>query len=287
MPAAKPFTITVLLVDGTPDGLRLIYRSNWNGLGVDFARADWPSVRKRPEFTNPGVYVLSGVDAGPQIYVGEADPLEARLNQHYGGPLDFWTRATAFISQGGHLNKAIIEYLEAHLYELAATAKRADLKNGNKPSMPSLSPGVEAEAAGFLEEMLPIYPLLGVSAFEVSNVAESSSKNPRLTIGRSGIVAWGRDDPSGFTVEAGSQARLNEQPSIPAHVSVLREKLTADGVLVPTGTHLKLTQDYVFSSPSTAAGLLLGRSANGRTEWHDDLGTTLKQIQAASAATSP
>ncbi len=42
-----------------------------------------------------------------------------------------------------------------------------------------------------------------------------------------------------------------------------------------------MTQDYIFNSPSTAAGVLLGRSANGRLEWQDAAGRTLKDIQEA------
>jgi hypothetical protein len=45
---------------------------------------------------------------------------------------------------------------------------------------------------------------------------------------------------------------------------------------------LKLAQDYTFDSPSTAAGVLLGRSANGRIEWKDQTGKTLKDIQASA-----
>lgn len=41
----------------------------------------------------------------------------------------------------------------------------------------------------------------------------------------------------------------------------------------------RLTQDYTFNSPSTAAGVLLGRSANGRIEWKDVKGRSLKEIQ--------
>lgn len=42
---------------------------------------------------------------------------------------------------------------------------------------------------------------------------------------------------------------------------------------------LTLTQDYEFSSPSQAAAMLLARSANGRTEWKDAKGVTLKEHQ--------
>jgi hypothetical protein len=36
----------------------------------------------------------------------------------------------------------------------------------------------------------------------------------------------------------------------------------------------------ILDSPSTAAGVLLGRSANGRIEWKDERGVSLKQLQS-------
>ena len=45
-----------------------------------------------------------------------------------------------------------------------------------------------------------------------------------------------------------------------------------------------LTQDYVFDSPSSAAAAFLGRPANGRTEWKDNHGKTLKELQAQALA---
>ena len=42
--------------------------------------------------------------------------------------------------------------------------------------------------------------------------------------------------------------------------------------------------DYTFNSPSTAAGVMLGRSANGRVEWKDATGRTLKDLQTAASA---
>ena len=49
---------------------------------------------------------------------------------------------------------------------------------------------------------------------------------------------------------------------------------------------LRLTQDYVFSSPSTAAMVLLGRTANGRVEWKRSDGTTLKEMQDSAIDSS-
>ena len=38
-------------------------------------------------------------------------------------------------------------------------------------------------------------------------------------------------------------------------------------------------KDYLFSSPSAAAAVVLGRSANGLTEWKLKNGTTLKEFE--------
>jgi uncharacterized protein DUF4357 len=46
---------------------------------------------------------------------------------------------------------------------------------------------------------------------------------------------------------------------------------------------LRFSQDYTFGSPSTASAIVLGRSSNGRTDWKDASGRTLKQLQEAQA----
>ena len=63
----------------------------------------------------------------------------------------------------------------------------------------------------------------------------------------------------------------------------LRQELIANGVLAPDAAGFRFTQDYVFSSPSTAAAVVLGRSANGRIEWRDSNRQTLKDLQTRAA----
>jgi hypothetical protein len=58
-----------------------------------------------------------------------------------------------------------------------------------------------------------------------------------------------------------------------------RQSLVERGIILPDGDAYKLAQDYTFDSPSTAAGVLLGRSSNGRVEWKDAEGRTLKEMQ--------
>jgi hypothetical protein len=56
-------------------------------------------------------------------------------------------------------------------------------------------------------------------------------------------------------------------------------RLISKSIVSKTDGALKLTQDYTFDSPSSAAGVLLGRTANGRIEWKDSTGKTLKDTQ--------
>ena len=73
-------------------------------------------------------------------------------------------------------------------------------------------------------------------------------------------------------------------PSVHAYLAAARRSLVENGVLRLDGQHYVFTQDYVFGSPSTAAGVVLGRSANGRTEWQTAQLKTLKALQEEAAA---
>ncbi|MEO8034829.1 MAG: DUF4357 domain-containing protein [Acidobacteriota bacterium] len=75
-----------------------------------------------------------------------------------------------------------------------------------------------------------------------------------------------------------------EVPSCHEYLKELRSALIANGVLKIAGDGYVFTQDYVFTSPSTAAGVILGRSSNGRVEWKTKEGKTLKELQEAEAA---
>lgn len=66
----------------------------------------------------------------------------------------------------------------------------------------------------------------------------------------------------------------------------LRSKLREQGVLVAEGQHLRLTQDYLSSSPSTAASVLNGGNTNGRQSWLTEDGRTLKELQEVEVADS-
>src|SRR5581483_1472542 len=172
----RGYSMRIFLAEGSPAGLRLIEKSNWTGLGVVCPRPRFPVVKNRREFERAGVYVLfeqAGASDRSIAYIGEADPIKDRLEKHQ-SQTDFWTVAYFFTSKDGNLNKAHIEYLEYRLYSLAKEANRCRLENGNVPGKPSLSEADEADAAGFLEEMLLCFPVLGVTIFEKAIAAAST-----------------------------------------------------------------------------------------------------------------
>ncbi len=275
----RPFAVRLFLPGGDPDGLKTVEKSNWTGAGLVIPRPLFSETRSRPELKRTGVYVLWGPDEAsqlPRVYVGEGDPIGPRLDQHARSK-DFWTQAIAFTSKDQNLNKAHVQYLESRLIELARAAKRCTLDNGNIPQAPSLSEADSAEAEGFLADMLLCLPVLGYSVFESAPAPIRTAKQYLL---KSRVAkAVGFESTTGFVVRKDSIAAKGEAPSIHVYLQDMRRELIEKGVLVEEGGVYRLTQDYAFNSPSTAAGVMLGRSANGRVEWKTREGRTLKEIQ--------
>lgn len=209
--------------------------------------------------------------------MGEGDPVRPRLEQHH-AKKDFWTWAIFFVPKDTNLNKAHVQHLEARLLQLARDAKRSRPDNRNSAEPPALSEAEQADAESFLADMLSIFPLVGLTAFEKAQTSPTSQRVP-LFIKSKGIEARGYETAQGFPVEIGTGAVLTEAPTIHRYMSETRRQLREQGVLEEVEGHLRFSQDYLFGSPSTAAGIILARTANGRIEWKDSTGKTLRQLQ--------
>ena len=79
-----------------------------------------------------------------------------------------------------------------------------------------------------------------------------------------------------------SRSRNRRQSNNPAEhssaVVALRNKLIADGSLVQKDGFYLFTRDVEFSSPSAAAAVIEGGSANGLIEWRTKDGRVLKEL---------
>ena len=176
MPQA--FTLRVFVPDGDPEGVRLIDRMNWTGLGIVFPRSKWKDIRTREEFERTGVYILTGYGEGdddlPTVYVGQADGVKGRIDSHLKFK-DFWDTGIVFVSNiSGGLNRAHLTWLEYALVTQADKANRCKLDNGNVPQEPAMSEAEKADTQAFLREVLQILPLVGLRVFEVPRAVEVS-----------------------------------------------------------------------------------------------------------------
>lgn len=286
---SRGVSIKMFLADGTPEGLRLIEKSNWTGMGLMCSRTRYLEVRGRDEFTRPGVYLLFGPpssDSSQQtIYIGQADVARERLDHHVRNK-EFWTHVILFSSKDTNLNKAHVQYLESRLIDIAAKARRAAMENGNAPRVPALSEADRADAETFLDEMLLLYPILGITAFEtVEQVEKRGGTILHLTARQTEARAIETDE--GFVVLKGSRGRIDARNSIAPYLVTLRQQLLDSGVLEATGDNLLFTQDWIFESPSTAAGVVVGGDTNGREAWKNEQGQMLKEIQETAIKAIP
>jgi hypothetical protein len=136
----------------------------------------------------------------------------------------------------------------------------------------------------FLERIHQLMPVLGADALvPIGSAPESHAEEQSLVCEIKGLKATGHLTPTGFVVLKGSQAVLKERASSHQYPYTLasRRRLTEDGTLVQDGDHLKFTRDSEFTSPSAAATVIHGGSANGLLSWKTKSGQTLKEIEAA------
>ncbi len=280
MPSA---TIKLFLVHGDPKRLRTAEISNWTGKATAGPRSEFEGVLRREEASKPGVYLLSGIDPDSEraaVYVGEAESVRDRLRTHL--EKDFWNHVVFFTSKDENLTKAHIRYLEGRLIEQARAAGRAVVMNGQS-SGSKLPESDREDMEIFLQRIHQLMPVLGADALlPVGAMPEGLGARRALFCEIKGVRAKGHLTPGGFVILEGSQAVLKERASAHQYPYTLvrRNRLMEEGTLVPEDTHLVFTRDAEFSSPSAAATVVQGGSANGLMAWKDAKGRTLKELES-------
>jgi hypothetical protein len=107
---------------------------------------------------------------------------------------------------------------------------------------------------------------------------------PELQLDVMGRQARGLKSSEGFAVLNGAPAIKEAHRSLEPYYQHIRAELVRLGIFVDRGEYYELTADYLFVSPAMAAGVLLGRSANGRLAWRTADGRTLKSLLDAEAS---
>ncbi len=276
-------TIKLFLIDGEPNGRMTCELSNWTGKAYKIPRIQIKESYSRIDLKSPGVYLLFGKNEEGKniVYIGEAETMIERLKQHV-AQKDFWSEVILFISKDENLNKAHIKYLESRLYEITKKVNRYILANNSTPSKSSISESDIAEMEEFISNIKLLTNTLGHSVFEnlIEKTVLKSTKNNLFYIKAArGTNSKGIPSSDGFIVLKNSELAISTVNSMQKSLINIREKLIADKVIISVNQKLLFLQDFEFSSPSTAAAIVMGRNANGQKEWKLKNGITLKDFE--------
>ncbi|AUM73914.1 GIY-YIG nuclease family protein [Paracoccus jeotgali] len=279
-------TIQLFLVDGKPAGLRKASIHGWTGLLFVSGASAFGELTAREEVDRTGVYILSGPDPDTpgttRVYIGSGNSVAERIKQS-AVKRDFWETAITVTTSDDDLSKGHAEYLEARLIEQTAKAGRVTLDNGTSPDIGRrrLPEADVANMEQFLTSLRIILPVIGLGMLKPQPKAISAKASPTSPSvsnevqfeirHKSGVKATAVEEDGEFVVLEGSEA-LTDMGYVQQSYGGLKEKLIADGVLVPQETpagtgKLRFAKPWSFSSPSAAAAVVLDRNSNGRLEW--------------------
>jgi hypothetical protein len=194
-----------------------------------------------------------------------------------------------------------VKYLESKGILLAQTAKRYLIDNSVQSQLPSLPP---SDRDSMEEFFIYIKLLLGVMghklleekggfistpktleinfpSFEpiIDSVIPDYTQTKELFLNLGGLKANAINTDEGILVRAGSQAAKNVAQGLSSGYKALRDKLIGDGMLKLEGDKYIFQSNQLFSAASPAAAVVVGYSINGRDNWKDIKGRSLKTIE--------
>ena len=278
---SHPQTIQIFLPDGNPRGIKIAEITNRTIKAILFPRNQFEAILRRSELANVGFYFLFGVaDNGHEMaYIGEAEDCAERLKQHQRNK-DFWNYAVVIISQTHAFTKTHVKYLEYVAIQKASETNRYDLDNSAVPNRPHITESMEADAEDCFEIAKVLLSTLGFPLFDsVAREIVATTPGDVYKLKGNGVEAEGSLVDDGFVVFKDSKVKATTVPSCHDCLINLRNELIQSGILVQDGEAYRFTEDYIFSSPSTAGGVILGRSTNGWTKWRNVNGKTLDEMK--------
>lgn len=243
------------------------------------------------ELNKPALYILVNRDKR-QLYVGETDDSLKRLRNHEAK--DFWKEAIVFHSTIDTLSTTEVRWLEAKTYEALKNLGFYDLsENKQVPQEPSLKKNQIYTLEPIFEEAKNYICAAGFDIFlrkkeETAERCKSQAEPVKSAeylfyCKQGGCVAKGYMSGDEFIMLAGSEIRQNIRASITPAFAAQRQAFIVDHCKVQNGV-IMLKHDYTFPSPSYAASMCVGGSANGWTEWKDAEGKTLDEVFRAGQA---
>ena len=293
--AKRSKNINMFLMDGEVTGKIKCTLSNWTGVIYKIPRIQLGDLKSRDEMKQSGIYFLFGRDEDKQkdvTYIGQAttrkngEGILLRIQEHTRDiHADYFNDVIILTTQNNSFGPTEISYLENKFTQLAKEAGRYIVKNGNDPNPGNVTEEKESELDEIVENTLMIIGTLGYRAFVpmTKKVSQDLTDNhstylylKRKTKKSNKVIeATCERTTEGFVVLEGSQVEIMDSPNLPASLKEMRQNLIASRV-IQDGV---LKEKQLFSSPSYAAAFLLGMQTNGRTDWKDQDGRTLKELE--------
>ncbi|MCV7401287.1 GIY-YIG nuclease family protein [Mycobacterium fragae] len=288
-------TIQIYLPSGDPAGLRVASLTTRTVRVFEVPRSLLAEFLKRPEAGQVGVYYLFGSndDEMPQCYIGQSGNVGGRLKQHT-GQKDFWTRAMVAVSLTNEWTATHAAYLEWLSVARATTAGRYVLINSNQASNPFTPEPLEADCQEFIDTVAVLLATLGAPVLEsvkagspqaLGQTSSAAGDSEMLFFRETGCNAKGYLTSEGLLVLAGSRGRPGLMPSAPARIGKQRDMLEGDEVITMSDQELVFQKDHLFSSPSAAGCVLIGRKTNGRNHWRNAKGLSINDLEQLALST--
>ena len=281
---ATPKTIQIFLPGGDPRGIRVAEITTRIVQVIEVPRSLLQDFLKMPESDQVALYFLFGEaeDGSEQkVYLGQTGDLRARLVKH-NKEKEFWERALVLISRTNSLTQTHALFLEWHCLQATRKAARYADENGNSGTKPHTPAPLEADCLEIFETGQILLATLGYPLFDpVAKPAPTTSHTDEVFFCKaSGANGRGLYTQEGFVVLKGSTGRKENVPSfIEKGNHRTRERLVQSGIMRVEGDAVIFTKDHLFRTPSMAAEALLGRTANGWTEWKTKGGKTLDAVK--------
>ena len=271
-------TIQIYLPDGNPRSIKIAEITSRTVQAIFVPRSKLDIAESRSELKSVGVYFLLGdpaQDSKQSLYIGESEDCWTRLLQHNKSK-DFWNNALVIVSKTQYFTKTHIKFLEWFCLTEATKASRFRLENSDTPKKPYTPEPVQADLIDNFDTIKILVSTLGYPLFDE---IKKPSNRELLICQTKEVYAEGEYSEDGLIVFAGSQSKLQTTKSASASIIALRQKLIEDGILKQEDSVYKFTTNYIFASPSTAAAIVLGYSANGWRLWRYKDGKTLEDVK--------
>lgn len=287
--------INMFLMDGEVTGKIKCTLSNWTGVIYKIPRIQLADLKLRDEMKQSGIYFLFGRDEEKQkdiTYIGQAttrkngEGVLLRVQEHTrDSHADYFNDVIILTTQNNSFGPTEISYLENKFTQLAKESGRFIVKNSNDPNPGNVTEEKESELDEIVENTLMIVGTLGYRVFvPMTKISEKDLSNDQLTYlylkrkskkSNKVIEACCERTSEGFVVLEGSQIELIDSNVIPSSLQKLRKELI-DTNVIKDGI---LQEKQLFSSPSYAAAFVIGMNTNGRMDWKDKNGKTLKELE--------